>query len=111
MRAAEAAGDLSEKRIDYVLEVLGLNHVQDFLELVEEHDLLEAACLGPVLEQALDDGLGQGRVLLNKLHDAVGELRMERLQCVRLVQWYEHALEEHLVLLLERYGEAVYNTS
>ena len=100
-----------KQRIHDVFKVFRLDHVEYFLELIEKHDLLEAARLGPILEQALHDRLSQRGVLLDELHHAVGQLRMKRLQRVRLVHGYEDALQKLLVLLLERYGEAVYDAA
>jgi hypothetical protein len=86
MRATQTSTDLLKQRVHNILKVLRLNHVQYLLQLIEEHHLLEAARLRPVLQQSLHDRLGQGRVLLDELHDTVGQLRVECLQRVGLVQ-------------------------
>ena len=75
VRAAQTSRNLFEQRLHYVPEVLGLDHVENFLELVKEHDLLVAAGLRPIFEQALDHRLGEARVLLDELNHAVSKLK------------------------------------
>ena len=48
--------------------------------------LLLGASLWPELEQALDDLLGEGGVLLQELHHAVRQLRVVQRQAPNLVQ-------------------------
>ena len=72
--AGHALGELREQRHHHLLELRGLDHVKNLLELVEEHDLLGAVDLGPEPEQGADDGLGEGGVLLQELDHAVGQL-------------------------------------
>jgi hypothetical protein len=55
-----------------------LDHVENFFELVEEHDLLEAARLGPVLKQAVDDCLGQAALLFHELHHTISQLKQKK---------------------------------
>lgn len=82
--------------------------VQYLLDFAEEHDLLLATRLRPVLEEAANDRLRQVGVLFEKLHHAVGELRVIQRQALDLVQWYKHLDEELLVLRLQRQSEPVY---
>ena len=87
--AGHALGELREQRHHHLLELRGLDHVKDLLELVEEHDLLGAVDLGPEPEQGADDGLGEGGVLLQELHHAVGQLRVVHRQRAHLVQRHQ----------------------
>lgn len=107
MLAAHASRELGEKRLHDLLELGGLDDVEDLFHLVEVHDLLRRVDLGPVLEEASDDVLRQARVLLEELDDAVGELGVVQREALDLVEREEDAGEERLVLVLEREGEAV----
>ena len=51
MGAGDTLGQLTEQRLHDLDELRGLDDVQDLLQLVEEHHLLGAVGLGPVLEQ------------------------------------------------------------
>lgn len=107
MLTAHAPRQLLKEALHDLLELGRLDHVQDLLDLVEEHDLLGRVDLGPVLEQAIDDLLRQTRVLLEELNDAVRQLRVVQGESLDLVQRNEDAREERLVLLLERERETV----
>ncbi|RNA34163.1 hypothetical protein BpHYR1_003059 [Brachionus plicatilis] len=71
---ANLSNKAKEKKF-YLPEMVRLNHIQNFLQLIEEHDFLEAARFGPILEQALNHRLGQSRVLFNKLNHTIGQLQ------------------------------------
>jgi hypothetical protein len=97
-----------QEQLDHDLLELGrLDHVQNLLDLVQEHDLLRRVDLGPIPQQPLDNVLGQARVLLEELHNAVRQLRVVQRETLDLVQGNQDAREERLVLLLEREGEPV----
>lgn len=82
----DALSQLPEERIHDLLELGGLDDVEYLLELVEEHDLLRRVRLRPELEKILNDRLRERGVLLQKLDDAVGELRVINRQRFSLVQ-------------------------
>jgi hypothetical protein len=103
----EALCELAEQGPHNLLELDRLDDVEDLLDLVEVHDLLGGVNLGPVAEEAEDDVLGQGRVLLEELDDTVGELGVVEGEALDLVQGEEDAGEEGLVLLLQGQGKAV----
>lgn len=107
MLTAHAPRQLLKESLHDLLELCGLDDVQDLLDLVEEHDLLGRVDFGPILEQAIDDLLRQARVLFEELDDAVRQLRVVQREALDLVQRDEDAREERLVLLLQREGEAV----
>jgi len=71
--------------------------------------LLLRAGLGPELEQPLDDLLREGGVLLQELHDAVGQLRVVQRQAAHFMQGNQHLDQELLVLRLQGQGEPVDN--
>jgi hypothetical protein len=103
----DAPGELLEERDLDLLELDGLDDVEDLLHLVEKHDLLWAVDLRPVPEQAEEDLLRKRRVLLEELDDAIGELRVVEGERLGFVERDEDSGEEGLVLLLERKSEAV----
>ena len=102
MRTRDAFGELLEEWHHDLLELDGLDDVEYLLEFVEEHDLLGTVRLGPELEQAADDLLGETGILFEELDDAVGELRMIDAEQLGFVQRQEHLDEKVLVLVLER---------
>ena len=61
----------------------------------EGTNLFLRAGLGPVLEEAADDLLGQRRVLLEELDDAVGQLGVVQRQALDLVQRQQHLCNVH----------------
>lgn len=103
---ADALGDLCEERNHHLLELCRLDDVEDFFELVEEHDFFRAVRLRPVFEEApgrkivinplktvgnskknsLDDRLRQTWIFFEELHDAVRQLWMVHRQTLDLVQ-------------------------
>ncbi len=54
VRAGHTLGQLTEERLHDLHELGRLDHVQDLLQLVEEHHLLRTVSLGPVLEKSHD---------------------------------------------------------
>ena len=54
------------------LEFGWIGDVQDFFDLVQEHDFLWRVDLGPVFEQSEHDVFREGWILLQELNDAVG---------------------------------------
>ena len=119
----DALGDLLEERLLDLDELSGLDHVEDLLDLTQEHHLKNAelfimlcslpttrwdwvgfssplthlllgASLWPELEQPLDDLLRQGGVLLQELHDAVRQLRVVQRQTPHLVQRDQNLKED-----------------
>jgi hypothetical protein len=100
--AADAAGKLAEERLLDLLKFGRLDDVEDLLDLIEIHDLFGRVYLRPVLEQAKHNVLRKRGVFLEELDDAVGQLRVVKSEAFDLVQRDEDAVEEGLVLLLER---------
>jgi hypothetical protein len=80
-----APGNLGVEGALDLHKLLRLHDVEDLLRLVQEHDLLGAVDLGPVAEEAQDHLLTQRLVLLQELHDAVGELGVVQGQGLGLV--------------------------
>ena len=74
MRTGHTAGNLAKENLLHLHKLHRLNHIQNLLNLPEEHDLLLRRRLGPVLEHTLNDGLRQRGILLNELHNAVRQL-------------------------------------
>lgn len=68
-----ALGELSEQRHLDLLELGRLDHVEDLLQLVEEHDLLGTVDLGPEPQETADDWLGEGGILLQELDHTVSQ--------------------------------------
>lgn len=66
--------------------------------------------LGPELEQTAHYGFSERGVLLQELHNAVGQLRVVQRQAFHLVQRQEHLHKELLVLTLQRQRKSVYYT-
>lgn len=69
-----AFGDLPKKSLLDLHKLRRLNHVQNLLNLAEEHNLLLRARLWPKLEQTANHGLRKRGVLLKELHDTVRKL-------------------------------------
>ena len=109
MGAGNTTGNLLEEGLLDFDELRRFRHVEDLFDLAEEHDLLLRACLRPVLEQAADDLLRQGWILLQELDDAVGQLGVVERQALDLVQWQQDLDQKLLVLHLQRQGESVDN--
>ena len=124
VRAGNTFGNLFKKRFLNLDKLSGLDDIEYLLNLPEEHDLLLGAGLRPELEEALDDLLGQGGVLLKELDHAVGQLSVVQRQTSNLrrqiiynpqiyyfyfylVQGNQHPDKKLLVLSLQRQGEAV----
>lgn len=74
MLAVDAASELVEQGDLNFLELDGVGDIQDFLDLVKEHDLLWGVDLWPVLEKTHHDFLCESRILFEELDDAVGQL-------------------------------------
>lgn len=102
-----AFGDLPEQLLLDLDELRRIDDVEDLLDLAEEHDLLLRARFRPELEQAAHDRLGEHSVLLEELHDAVGQLRVVQRQTLDFVQRQQHLDQKLFVLDLERQGESV----
>jgi hypothetical protein len=107
MLRTDTPRQLQEELNHDLLELDGLDDVQNLLDLVQEHDLLRRVDLGPIPQQPLDDVLSQTGILLEELNDAVGELRVVQRETLDLVEGNEDPSEERLVLFLEREGETV----
>ena len=54
MRTADALGELLEEGVDDLLELIGLDYVENLLDLAQEHHLLRAARARPELEQSIE---------------------------------------------------------
>ena len=86
MRAGNTFGNLFKKRFLDLDKLSRLDDIEYLLNLPEEHDLLLGAGLRPELEEALDDLLGQGGVLLKELDHAVGQLSVIQRQTPNLMR-------------------------
>lgn len=96
------------KQLDLnLLKLDRLNNVQYLLNLIQKHDLLRRVNFGPILQQPLDHILCQTRVLFQKLHHTVGQLRVIQCQSFDFVEGDQSSGEERLVFLLEGQGESV----
>ena len=84
VRAGNTFGNLFKKRFLDLDKLSGLDDIEYLLNLPEEHDFLLGAGLRPELEEALDDLLGQGGVLLKELDHAVGQLSVVQRQTSNL---------------------------
>ena len=107
MLRVDAPRQLLEQRHLNLHKLHRLNHVQNLLHLVQEHDLLRAVDLGPVSQQTEQDLLRKRRILLEELNDTVGELRMVEGEGFGFVQGDEDSGEEGFVFFFEREGESV----
>ena len=123
VRAGNTFGNLFKKRFLDLDKLSGLDDIEYLLNLPEEHDFLLGAGLRPELEEALDDLLGQGGVLLKELDHAVGQLSVVQRQTSNLrekkitknihqfnfylVQGNQDPDKKLLVLSFQRQGEAV----
>ena len=107
MLTVDTARELLEKRDHDLLELDGVDDVQDLLHFVEEHDFLRRVDLRPEAQETQHNFFRESRILLEELHHAVGELRVVQGQAFHLVERDEHACQEDLVLVLEREGEAI----
>lgn len=70
----DASGELLEERNLDLLELDGLDDVENLLDLIEKHDLLRRVDLGPVPKETQKNLLGEHGILLEELDDTVGEL-------------------------------------
>merc|ERR1711884_328402 len=84
--AGNTFGNLFKQRFLDFDKLSRFDDIKYLLDLAQEHDLLLGAGLGPELEQPLDDLLGEGGVLLQELHHAVGQLGVVQRQAPNLVQ-------------------------
>ena len=103
---------LIEQWRHYLWEFRVFDHIQYLLQFVKEHHLWKLAfntstlvahrtlwrvCLWPVLQQADDNGLGEGWIFLEELDDTIRQLWMVHRERFDLVQWEQDAEEEYLV--------------
>ena len=84
MWAGNTFGNLFKQRFLDFDKLSRFDDIKYLLDLAQEHDLLLGAGLGPELEQPLDDLLGEGGVLLQELHHAVGQLGVVQRQAAHL---------------------------
>mmetsp|Transcript_8007 Transcript_8007/g.24065 ORF Transcript_8007/g.24065 Transcript_8007/m.24065 type:complete len:237 (-) Transcript_8007:424-1134(-) len=113
VRRVDAARDQSEQRLGHLGELSRLRQFKQLLQLVEEHNLLLAVCMRPILDQAFQDHVRKFGVLLQVLSDTVRKLLVVLLNCATrwLVKRDECSGKELFVLILERECEAIDNTS
>ena len=107
VRAGNGFGQLVEEGFLDLCELTRIHDLKDVLDFVQEHDFLRAVDLGPIAQEAQHDLFGEGRVLLQELHDAIRQLRMVHAQALDLVERYQDSGQEELVLFLQRKGEAI----
>ena len=72
MLRVDAASNLCKQRLHDLLELLRVDHVQDLLDLVEEHDFLGRVDLWPIPQQTHHDFFRQRGVLFQELNHAIG---------------------------------------
>lgn len=107
MLRVDASGELLEERNLDLLELDGLDDVENLLDLIEKHDLLRRVDLGPVPKETQKNLLGEHGILLEELDDTVGELGVVKSERLGLVERDEDPGKECLVLLLERERETI----
>lgn len=79
-------GNLSEERLLYFHKLRRLNHIQNFLNFTQEHNLLLWTRLWPKFKQPLYDRLRQRRIFLQELHHTVRQLGVVQGQTLYLVK-------------------------
>lgn len=77
----------------------------------EAPHLLWTVNLWPELEESNDNRFCEGRVLLEKLHHTVRQLRVVHTQRFHFVERKQHLQQEHLVLFLQGQREPIDNTA
>lgn len=87
----------------------GFNHIQDFLEFIQEHDFLGTVNLWPVSQETRDHLLSKTWILLKKLDNTVGKLRMVYGETLRFMKRHQDLREERLVFFFERQSKAIYD--
>jgi hypothetical protein len=93
-----------------LLDLCKFGRIHDFenvFHFVQEHDLFGTVDLRPVSEQAQNDLLCEGGILLEELYDTVCQLRVIHAQALDLVQRYQDSGQEKLVLLLQWQSETI----
>ena len=99
VRAGNTFGNLFKKRFLNLDKLSGLDDIEYLLNLPEEHDLLLGAGLRPELEEALDDLLGQGGVLLKELDHAVGQLSVVQRQTSNLRRQIIYNPQKYIIFI------------
>ena len=96
-----------EKWAHNLAEFVGIDDVEYFLHLAEEHNLLRRVNLWPILQKTKDDFFCERRFFLQELHHTVGKLRVIHRQRLRLVKGNQYSHQEGLVFLLEGESKSV----
>jgi len=104
--ATDALDNSLKEAGDQGFNLLDLANFEDFLELGEEEGLLDAVSEGPVLEEAFEEGDGQGAVLGEEKHGASEELLVELGAGLDLVEGDDNVSEEDNVLVTEGHGKS-----
>lgn len=107
MLTVDTPRELLEQWDLYFLEFGRIGDVQDFFDLVQEHDFLWRIDLGPVLEQSQHNFFREGWVFLKKLDDTVGQLRMVKRESLDFMKRDKDASQKRLVFLFERQCETI----
>ena len=107
VRTGHGLCELIEERLLHLGELARIHDFEDVFHLVEEHDLLRTVHLGPVAEQTNNHLLRERGVFFQKLHNAVGQLRVVHAQALHLMQRNQDPGQEEFVFLLQRQSEAV----
>lgn len=107
MLTVDTPRQLLEERHHDALKLWLVCDIQYLLHFAEIHNLLARIDLGPELEQAQDNIIGERSVLLQELDGAVRQLGMIESKGLGFVQRKQNTEEEYLVLLLERKSEPV----
>jgi hypothetical protein len=85
MDTTDALHDTFEESGYEVLNLVDLAHLKYLLQLCKEECLLDAVSEGPVAEESLEQGDGQGTVLGEEEHAAAEELLVELGACLHLM--------------------------
>lgn len=107
VRAIDTPRQLHKQRLHNLDKLIMLNHIQNLLHLIQEHDFLWRINLGPVPQQTQHDFFCESRILFEELDDTVCELGVIECEGFSLVQGNESASKKGLVFLFKRESETV----
>lgn len=127
MRASNRLGQLAKQWLLDLGKLGGIHDLEDIFDLIQEHYFLCAVHLRPIAEEAehnlgsdqpnfhlneyghVTNLLGQRSILLQKLNNTVGQLRVIHAETLHLMERNQYTSQEQLMLLLEWQGKAVDN--
>jgi len=103
----KAPRQISEEGLADLIELVGSEQLENFLQFVQEEDLLSGARPGPALEEPVEDGCGGVGIFLDVLNDAVRQLLMVQSHALGLVEGDQSPDQELQVLLLQGDGKSI----